>query len=311
MGKIKVLQLDLHYPFTLGSYFQKAWRMLPDVELKTCGPYTGTYIPWKGGMHLSPKYDNRPDVLCGGASDTSRPVPYQYVRQRLRDWEPDLIVDVSTTSWWSGVPEGDKRFVSIATDPHVLNYDKKREYSILYNMQKCYADPYDRYFSYAFCTQTHRQHDVQKTHDAALIGMAYPQRTLWVDELRKRGHSVIFENGPVFEEATELYNHAYFGLSWSSKNDLIARVFEVMAMGLTPIINRVPDLSLHFEEGKHYLGFSNLQEAVEKFEWAKQHPEEAAQIAQNAKDLMWEDDGYGYPEYSYVSRCARILRECL
>ena len=46
---------------------------------------------------------------------------------------------------------------------------------------------------------------------------------------------------------------------------MTARVFEIMAMKLVPVLNRLPGLDeLGFEEGQHYLGFSDMDEAVEK-----------------------------------------------
>jgi spore maturation protein CgeB len=46
-----------------------------------------------------------------------------------------------------------------------------------------------------------------------------------------------------------------------------------MGMGLMPVINRVTDLPLHFEEGKHYLGFSSEDDAVAKVMAALQRDE--------------------------------------
>jgi hypothetical protein len=64
-----------------------------------------------------------------------------------------------------------------------------------------------------------------------------------------------------------------------------------MAMRLVPVLNRLSGLNaLGFIEGKHYLGFSNMEEAVEKVLWAKNNPEEAKQIAQNAHNFVHEMD---------------------
>jgi spore maturation protein CgeB len=67
--------------------------------------------------------------------------------------------------------------------------------------------------------------------------------------------------GEIYDEYRIAYNKARVALSWSSLNDLPARVWEGMGMNLPVVTNRVPDLSNFFVEGEHYLGFSNVQEA--------------------------------------------------
>jgi spore maturation protein CgeB len=114
--------------------------------------------------------------------------------------------------------------------------------------------------------------------------MPYENRVGWVDELRKHGVSVIFENSPVFDEYRELANRASVGLNWSSMNDLNARFFETPAFGLAPVMNRVPDAHLFLTEGEDYLGFSNLGEAVEKVLYLKNNPKEIERLSINANE---------------------------
>jgi hypothetical protein len=56
-----------------------------------------------------------------------------------------------------------------------------------------------------------------------------------------------------------------------------------MGMGLIPVINRVTDLPLHFDEGTHYHGFSDENEAVEKIKWALEHDFDAKYVESIAK----------------------------
>jgi len=102
-------------------------------------------------------------------------------------------------------------------------------------------------------------------------------------------------NGAVYDEARALYNQTTIGISWSSMQDLIARVFELMAFGLCPVINRVPDLSLHFEENVHYLGFDTVSEAMEKIKFAKENPEISGRIAKTAYEYV-TTNGYSYDD---------------
>ena len=94
------------------------------------------------------------------------------------------------------------------------------------------------------------------------------------------------------------------GLIWSSANDVIARVFEVMAMELVPICNRLPGLgALGFQEWKHYIGFSSIEEATEKVLWAKAHPETAKSIAREARKYVVINN------MTWDSRCQSLLHK--
>jgi len=144
--------------------------------------------------------------------------------------------------------------------------------------------------------------EIEKDTDAVLIGMPYEQRVQWINKLRERGISVIFENGPIFDEARTLYNRGKIGLNWSDQNDLNARAFELPAMKLTPVMNLVPDIGVFFEQGTHYMGFTNLDEAVERVMWLKEHPGECAIMAEEAyKNVQGQ---------TYDLRIQRILEEC-
>jgi spore maturation protein CgeB len=76
-----------------------------------------------------------------------------------------------------------------------------------------------------------------------------------------------------------------------------------MGFERTPIINRVPDLSaLGFVENEHYLGFSSMQEAVDKVEWALSNLDEAHRIAKAAHDKVVRED-------TWDERVELILKE--
>jgi spore maturation protein CgeB len=86
-------------------------------------------------------------------------------------------------------------------------------------------------------------------------------------------------------------------------NDVTARVFEIMAMRLCPVLNRLPGLDyMGFVEDKHYLGFSSMDEAVEKVLWVKNHREYADKIAQIAYGFVHERN------MTWDSRVDQILK---
>lgn len=300
--KIKVLLHYIVYPMAIATYFRKALEQREDVELKVAGPYTGQFIPWKGGMQLLPKYDVPPDI----------PIPfhwnvveynYEVVQSQLHGWKPDLILQIDANLHFKYRPN-EGYVATVATDPHVLNYDVPRSYSDkFFNMQLCYSKKGDIYLPYAYSKYDHFPvADVEKDVDATLIGLDYQQRIQWVNELRSRGLTVLFENGPVFDEARTMYNRARMGLNWSTLDDLNARAFEIPAMKLTPIMNLVPDIGRFFSQGEDYLGFTTLDEAVERTMWAHEHPVESQAIAEHAYKTV--------QPHTYDQRVETILQDC-
>lgn len=312
-SKIKVLLLSIHFPFAIKNYFENALRRREDVDLITCGPYTGTWTPWQGGMTLPKKYDRPPTIPMPVSPGVGR-VPYEAVQVKLpQGWVPDIVLTIDAGISWTHKPRQGK-VLHVATDAHVLNYDFQRTISdAFFNMHPHYSKPGDYLIHYAYDPEVH--YPIKKSYsdggaqldpvldrefDAVLIGLPYPQRVEWINELRRHGVTVAFENGPVFDEYREINNRARIGLNWSSMEDLNARVFELMAMKLCPVINRVPDLPALFPNGNYY-GFDNLGEAVEQVLYAKNDPEEAQRTA----ELSYQD----VRPYTYDALVEEMFKE--
>jgi len=155
-NKIRVLLHYIVFPMAIATYFKKAFAAREDVELKVCGPYTGQFIPWMGGMNLPAKYAVPPDVplpFSGSVGEYN----YELVKTMLNGWTPDLIVQVDAGLHFKNKPV-DGMVVTVGTDPHVLNdwYDTPRKYSDkFFNMQKCYSKPGDLYLPYAYSQDDH------------------------------------------------------------------------------------------------------------------------------------------------------------
>ncbi len=298
---LKVLLLYIAYPLAMGTYFRRALERRTDVDLKVTGVYTGSWIPWMGGMELPQKYAKPIDIPLPFPPSIGE-VNYDLVKAQLGNWKPDIIINVDAGLHWKYKPS-EGYVVTVATDPHVLDYSTPRSYSDkFFNMQKCYSKSGDIYLPYAYDPTVHyRTLETKKDTDAVLGGMPYENRVQWVNELRKRGVSVLFENGPVFDEYREMNNRARIGLNWSSMDDLNARAFELPAMGLAPVMNFVPDLSL-FDFYKSTLIFNNLNEAIEQVLWLKTHPVEQEALAKSAYQ---EVQGQ-----TYDARIQQIFTEC-
>ena len=303
-NKIKILCLSLWFPLTMSRYFEKALRHRDDIDLKTCGIFTGAWIPWLGGMNLPQKYAIVPDIPLPFSPSVGQ-VNYEIVKAQLGDWIPDIVLTIDAGIHFKYKPT-DGLVVHVATDPHALNYDYQRTISDkFFNMQAVYSKGSDIYLPYAYSKYDFFPEDIPNPDnvvDAVLIGMPYEHRVQWVNELRKRGVSVIFENGPVFDEARELYNRGKIGLNWSSLDDLNCRAFELAAMKICPVMNNVTDTSKFFMDGFNYLGFSNLNGAIEQVLWAKEHPDDAKVIAERAYNIV-------LPQ-TYDKRVTQILEEC-
>lgn len=309
-NKIKVLLLSQWFPLSMSRYFERAFQRRDDVELVTIGPYTGQWIPWMGGMNLPVRYGKAPVVAL--------PMPWNagsvpLVDNIMRNGEStkfDLVLTVDAGIHWQAKPNYGGVVAHIATDPHALNYDFQRSISDkFFNMQKVYSKDGDIYLPYAYDPTVHYvDHPTELEDnplynvDSVLIGMPYPERVEWVRRLRESGISVIFNNGPIFDEYREQNNRAKIGLNWSSLMDMNARVFELMAMKLCPVINSVPDLKEFFIEDIDYVTFTDMNSAVAKVLWAKKNPEEAAQIAEHAFNTVKSE--------TYDKRVETVLKEC-
>jgi hypothetical protein len=289
--KIKVVLSGIYFPVAILRYFENALNRRDDVDLATVGPYSGTFIPWDGGMNLPPKYAKRPD----------KALPLQWASNRggyivPKDYygRVDLWIQCDAGWWVKGRPPADV-VAHIATDPHVLNYDQQRgNCDFFFNMQKVYSQPGDIYLPYAADPEWHAPMQVKKEWDACLIGLQYAERTKWVEALRAKGLKVYYDNGPAFREYQLQYAKSRVALSWSSKQDLIARVFEGMCMGLPVVTNRVPDINEHFMEGKHLSAFDTLDQAIPAVEHLLMDATYADRIAQESHDLVMEKHLYDH-----------------
>jgi glycosyltransferase involved in cell wall biosynthesis len=262
--KIKVVVSALMYPLTMARYFINALNRRDDVELCIIGPYSGTRIPWGGGMDLPSTYVIVPDIPLPMTAQSG--IPYQLIDHQM-PWTPDLWLEIDAGFHFKTKPKAEK-VAHILTDPHCLreHYSQKKDADITFCMQTPYMLPGERYLPYAYDPTFFYPEDLEKTHHGCLIGLHYPQRTNLVNALRSKGYNIHYSIGQIFDAFRTHYNQSEIALSWSSLQDLPTRVFEYAGMGLPMVVNRVPDMSNFFVEGEHYLGFSTQEEAVKQFE---------------------------------------------
>jgi len=280
----------LFYPVAMGRYMLDALRRRQDVELFTVGPFSGTWIPWKGGIILPQSYVETPDFplsLMPGVA----PSTLVYGEARLLDalpWKPDLWIEANAAMPVRGRPA--EKYAVIATDPHVVDYtERRREADFFFNMQTPYMQPGDIWLPYAYDPQWHTPSPIppsQREYDAALVGLQYGHRIDLVTRLTGLGLRVYFDTGPAYEDARRIYHQSRVGLNWSSLKDTTARVFEIMAFGIAPVLNRVPDLVSMFKEGEHFYGFDTVQEGVMAALKLAQDPFMADEIGRKAQTAV-------------------------
>ena len=115
--KIKTVLSYIHYPMCIARYFDEAFRRRKDIELFTVGPFTGSIIPWGGGMRLPERYVREPSISLPANFISISPDPYMI--QKMMPWKPDLWVQIDAGFPFAKRPEAET-VVHIGTDPHVL-----------------------------------------------------------------------------------------------------------------------------------------------------------------------------------------------
>jgi hypothetical protein len=280
---MRVVLSGIFYPVAIVRYFEQALRRRGDVELCTVGPFTRSWIPWNGGIELKPEYAVPPDLELPQVRGS---VPIKFVEAKL-PWQPDLWLQIDAGYHFVGRPSGSAPNFIVGTDPHCLNYDQSRSLADkFFCMQTPYKQEGDIWLPYAYDPIWHRPVE-RKTfpYDAGYVGAPYDNRVRLVKAIQAAGYKVAAPGyGPAYEEARNIYEQCWIGLNWSSLQDLTARVFEIMAMGLVPLVNRVPDLEkVGMVEGVHYYGFDSVGEAVQKMSAPAY---ESAEIARTAQEFV-------------------------
>lgn len=290
----------LHYAITAGlEYFVRAAKRNPNNKVITVGPHMGIEMPYNGGMMVPFSYNFQPDIIL----PMLKSVPIQMVENRIPE-KVDLWIDIDAGFYLEGKPKHGKK-IRWLTDPHVLRakYDQNSsDYDMTFCSQMPYIQPNEIYVPFGFDPEWNRPMDnVEKIYDVSLVGNYYPERVRLFGRLNELGRKTYFKVGIAKEDMRLIYAQSKIGLNWSSLQDMTARVFEIMACGICPVINRVPDLDRFFVENVHYIGFSTEEEALDKINDLLYNPTMLNTIAKNARRIMIED------KHSWDDRLKQIL----
>jgi len=289
MSKLRIALVSSWYPVSMSRYFEAALKRREDVDLRTVGPYTGSWIPWNFGMHLPDEYAIAPDILVGPANTHNPPkMAMTYEAEARLPWKPDIWIQVDGGFSFANKPTVGKN-IFVATDPHVINYGKQRALADeFYCMQTPYMANGDKYLPYAHDPIWHGHYPEKEAdkYDVALVGLHYQHRTDLINNLRNKGMTCYYDLGPAYDKLNDIYHGTQIGINWSSLKDLTARVFELTGMKRLAVVNHVPDLDKFFVGGQDLIVFNSLSEAVEKIEYYRTHRDEAQAIAQRGYDKV-------------------------
>jgi len=138
--------------------------------------------------------------------------------------------------------------------------------------------------------------DDDKSHD----------RVEYLDRVMAEFPSSWLAMNKFFVDAAKVYHNARVGFNISIRDDLNMRFFETLSYGTALVTNTdVQGLEdLGFEEGKHYIGYEGLEEAVERIRWTLNHPMERLAIARQGHDLVRAC-------HTYKDRVETMLEVCL
>lgn len=301
--KIKIVFTQIFYPLTMGSYFLAALEARDDVELYTVGPFSGTWIPWLGGMNLPQRYVKTPDFpmnidLAQRSADPSQ------VEAKL-PWKPDLWFGVDAGFYYNRKPK-DGKVIYIGTDPHVLNYaDRRVKSDTFYNMQKVYSAPGDKYLPYAYSKKWHYpvKHD-EYEFDVCCIGAPYQHRNEQIARLLAKGLKVYYQVGSVFNEYREIFTKSKIGLNYATMQDLNARHFELPAMKVPMVASWVPEAHLFIENEIEYMSFKTLEESLISVDFLLKYDDKRLEMAEQGYKRIIEGKN------SYEDRVETVLKDC-
>jgi glycosyltransferase involved in cell wall biosynthesis len=206
-----------------------------------------------------------------GPSGYFEPAPFA---RPAHFWAIDMIVPHQT---WRQHPD---RYVdrarnfdhNYAAQPDAVDYFK--EQGIEAELLLCAASE-----------KVHRPHDEEVIYDWVALWHNAGERAAFARAAAER-----FPDGVVGWRPGENYarvmSQARCSLNLSRSKELNMRIFESMAAGVPLITDRVQHIETFFTEGEHYLGYDTLEEMLELIQWVKDHPDEAQEMANRARDVI-------------------------
>jgi tetratricopeptide (TPR) repeat protein len=294
-----------HKPMTVGRMFKAGLSQL-DVNMVSIGGFGGSRVGWPI-ERTHEDYLDVPDIVV----EMERFYKASYIVGKIVDkfkMKPSLILQIDgDTHVCNDLVTDDIIFVSIATDPHMPSptYAHAAECSAyFYCMQTSYMHLFGdraRYIPYGYDPMVHFMEPAEKIYDVVCIGFQFAARAEFGRMLAGLGLRVRFENGPVFDEYRRIINQSWICFNLSAKDDLNMRVFETLACGTFLVSNITTDMGKFFNDGVHYVAYSDLDDARDKILYYLGNREELEKIAGTGHEAV--------KPYTYANRLRQLFKE--
>ena len=291
------------WPVSFSRYFLPALKRTGH-KIITVGPWTGKWIRWNKGMEL-----DIPEALCGlpdivSNSNFSMFQPISEVENQI-DFPVDLWLHINSDFCLAGKPRHGI-VASVFVDSPTQNYDLERTWSdFSFNMQKAWCKDGDTWLPFAYSRDFHyplkRKEPFE--YDISHLGVLGKARAVFAELARSRGMKIRFETGPAYDQLRTIYKDSRVCFSWSTRGELVGRVFEALSMGIPLLTDRISpenglwELGLH--ENTHFKAFSDLSEALSMAKYMLNHYDEQKEMAERGRREV--------PGNSYDERVKTIL----
>ena len=231
--------------------------------------------------------------------------PYQTknIHNIIKKKNIDLVLEIDSggfdISWNPGHLKAqykNVKFIYWGSDTHLgtvagVYGNKRKRYDIAFFAQKKFID--DQHMSHRYwlphaCDPEFHNPDIEdkkKIHDVTFIGHKHPTvhgKRIALLKMIKNDRIDINDRCYIYtKKMGAQFVKSRIVLNCSLNGDLNMRFFEALSYGVCQLANydMVGWKDLGFEEGKHFLGYSSLEEAVEKTQWALDNNMEREKIA--------------------------------
>lgn len=227
------------------------------------------------------------------------------------------------------IPLDGGKTVYVVSDAHLDNgyrFNKAKEFDYVFFNQRKFLEEYTtqesqsvHFLPHAAEPKAYPKYEILKKYDVCFIGHLQDvenyngiTRVNALDRIFKEFPNFYFgTRNPqkpevnMFEDASRKFCQSRIAFNISIKDDLNMRFFEILSSGSFQLTNWIPilkDMEKEYglKDGKHFVTYKTLDEAVEKAKYYIEHEEEREKIALAGHKKFLE-------AHTYQSRISKIL----
>jgi O-antigen biosynthesis protein len=225
------------------------------------------------------------------------------------DWGEDALAEMGVLPYevWPELPNPCAYW---ASDTH-LGYDyrlyRAKQAARVFCMQKRAVEEFARegvsaeWLPHAVEPEAYPAFELPgKKYDLCFVGHVNSENRIEALDRMFREFPNFWFGQRLFEDAARKFAESKIVFNVSIKDDVNMRVFETLATRSFLLTNALPTLGELFEDGKHLVTYSDLDDAVEKARWYLAHDEERERIARAGYEEV-------IAKHTYAHRLARIV----